>query len=311
MAFRATLLANSVAIHTGAKMMTFELEYPRFIHSEFMTHREFGRCASSSRAIPVMKMIKRVWNDPAMPVHWGANQAGMQANESLSGWRKSVAQSIWRAASKVACVLAYGMVKVGLHKQVANRILEPWQWITVVATTSSTTNIYGLRRHKDAQPEFKMLADLMYQAERKTPIKVLGPGEWHLPYIRSEDWTLAERHCQVGRITRDMPKHQEVIEVLKKVSAARCARVSYLNHDQTVPSMDADLKLFDRLVGSVPLHASPTEHQGTPDKRVEFFLQEVGTEHQDIVELWDVPELHGNLKGFKQHRKMLANEYIS
>uniref|UniRef100_A0AAU6VZG8 Thymidilate synthase n=1 Tax=Pseudomonas phage Arace01 TaxID=3138526 RepID=A0AAU6VZG8_9VIRU len=307
MAFKATVLANSIARETGAKMITFELEYPRFIHSEFMTHREFGRCASSSRAIPVMKMIKRVWNDPAMPVHWGANQAGMQANESLEGWRLKVAKGIWRAASKVACVLAYGMVKVGLHKQVANRILEPWQWISVVATTSNTTNIYGLRRHKDAQPEFKMLADLMYQAEIRSLPKPLEPGEWHLPYIQSADWLYAERECQKGRITRDMPKKSEVYEVLKKVSAARCARVSYLNHDQSNPSIEADLKLFDRLVGSVPLHASPTEHQGMPDS----IIGEEEQEDRSTKPIWEEPELHGNLKGFVQHRKLLPNEYIS
>lgn len=303
MAFKATVLANSIARQTGAKMITFELEYPRFIHSEFMTHREFGRCASSSRAIPVMKMIKRVWSDPAMPVHWGANQAGMQANESLEGWRLKVAKGIWRAASKVACVLAYGMVKVGLHKQVANRILEPWQWISVVATTSSTTNIYGLRRHKDAQPEFKLLADLMHQAEMRSVQTTLEAGEWHLPYIQSADWLYAERHCQKGRITRDMPKKSEVYEVLKKVSAARCARVSYLNHDQSNPSIEADLKLFDRLVGSVPLHASPTEHQGTPDTR--------SIDGEGMSEAWDNPCEHGNLNGFVQHRKLLPNEYIS
>ena len=47
-----------------ANLWTFELTYPRYIHSEFMTHRVFSRNASSSRAIPVKRMIEQVRNNP-------------------------------------------------------------------------------------------------------------------------------------------------------------------------------------------------------------------------------------------------------
>src|SRR5690606_30080072 len=117
-----------------------QLRYPRFIHAEFMTHRAFSRNASSSRAIPVHKMLSQVWNDPATPIHWGASRPGMQAREELKGWKRKAAQAIWKLAGRAACVFAWGAMKLGLHKQVANRILEPWQYIHVVVTATDWDN---------------------------------------------------------------------------------------------------------------------------------------------------------------------------
>ena len=75
-------------------------------------------------------------------------------------------------------------------------------------------------------------------------------GEWHLPYITDEDRGTAEATGVPG--------------ILQKMSAARCARVSYLNHDGKSPDRDADLNLFERLAGSEPMHASPLEHVARP-----------------------------------------------
>ena len=133
------MIADSVS-EFGVRICTLQLKYPRFIHSEFMTHRVFSRSASSSRAIPINKIISQVWNDPAMPVHWGANVSGMQAKKELKGWRLSLAKNIWVTASKFACIFAYLFSKIGLHKQIGNRILEPWQFINVIVT--STGSLY-------------------------------------------------------------------------------------------------------------------------------------------------------------------------
>jgi hypothetical protein len=54
--------------------------------------------------------------------------------------------------------------------------------------------------------------------------------------------------------------------------------------------------LYGRLVGSVPLHASPCEHQASPDERLGI--------------RWRHPGLHGNLQGYCQHRKALPNECL-
>ena len=255
----------------GRELATFELCYWRPIHAEVMTHRDFSRNASSSRAIPVKKVLAQVWSHPARPMHWGANQPGMQADNELTGWRRWVAQAAWTAASKAVCACAWVMNSVGLHKQVANRILEPFQRISVVLTASDLRNFFELRCHEDAQPEIYALAMSMRNALKKSNPRILKPGEWHLPYVTDAE-----------RATQD-------VGTLKSVSAARCCRVSYLKHDGTRANLAEDLKLCERLVGAEPLHASPFEHQATPD-----FLN---------YGLYSRPAMHGNLRGWIQHRK--------
>jgi hypothetical protein len=266
MTIEAKIIADSF-YYVGDKkhrITTFQLRYPRFFHAEFMTHRVFSRNASSSRAIPVMKMLKDIWTDPAMPIHWGQNQAGMQAKTELEGFKRRLAETLWRGAGKAACIFAYGMNKLGLHKQVANRITEPWQHISVIITATELDNFYALRDHPDAQPEIRDLAQKMKAAQDASTPRELKSGEWHLPY------------CSDAEIAT-LP-----LEVLKKISAARCARVSYLTHDGLMPNVEKDIALHDRLVASEPIHASPVEHQATPSG-------------DDLF--------HKNFKGFIQYRE--------
>ena len=302
MGFEVKIIKRSIS-EAGMPLVTAQFKYPRFIHAEFMTHREFSRNASSSRAIPVHKMIEQVRNDPAMPIHWGANQPGMQADNQLSPEDAKASEAVWRDAAHSASNYAEVLAGMGLHKQVANRVLEPYQWMHVIATTSNTSNFFGLRRHRDAQPEIKLVADLWHEALEQTPAELIKLHDWHLPYIQEEDVDAARIHLQVGRITRDMPSKYEIDNLLVAMSAARCARVSYLTHDGQKPSVVADLELYQRLVGAQPLHASPTEHQATPD----FMRDAPGFVN---IEEWANKEEHGNLIGWRQFRKMLPGEYI-
>lgn len=302
MPFKAQVITDSIGPE-GQTLTTSVLQYPRLIHAEFMTHREFSRNASSSRAIPVAKVIDQVRNDPAMPVHWGKNQPGMQAHEEVDPSTIEEMKELWIKSAWAAADIAEQMMDAGLHKQVANRILEPYQWMHVVVTTTSHTNFDGLRAHVDADPNIHHLADLWIGARQQSQPQQLYHGQWHLPFIDADDWATAQNYCQVDRITRDMPGYHEVVEVLKKVSAARCARVSYLNHEGKRPDLLEDLRLFDRLVRSEIIHASPTEHQATPDMMV---LPSTCS----LVEDWQARPLHGNLPGWVQHRKLLPNEYI-
>lgn len=269
---KATVIEDSIGEH-GVRLTTLALQYHRYIHGEFLTHRMFSRNASSSRAIPVMTIIKQVWNDPVIPVHWGANMPGMQAKEELSGWRKAVARSLWKGAAKVACVIAYGMTKAGLHKQVANRILEPWQQMHVIVTATEWENFFNLRDHPDAQPEIRILAARINLAMASSIPVIREVGGWHLPYISSAE-----------RVTHSLVD-------LIKMSAARCARVSYLTHDGKQPNAVKDIALYDRLVGSVPIHASPVEHQATP------YLSS-----QDWC---------ANFRGWEQHRQTVEESFAS
>ena len=272
MTITARIIANSIS-EDDVRLTTMELMYPRFIHAEFMTHRVFSRNASSSRAIPVAKMIEQVRTNPAVPIHFGKNQPGMQAREELTGEACREVKADWMFVASVAAEAAKRMAAQGAHKQVVNRILEPFQHIHVVVTATDWDNFFQLRAHDDAQPEIRELALQMraaMNASTPVPMQFL---DWHLPYIQAHE-------CQL-----------HATDVLRKCSAARCARVSYLTHDGATPSIEKDLELFERLVGSVPIHASPTEHQATPAK-------------------W-LTNLHGNFRGWVQHRKLIENRAIS
>ena len=241
----ATVIADSISSH-NKRITTLQLKYPRFIHSEFMTHRVFSRNSASSRAIPVAKMIEQVQNDPAMPIYWGLNQPGMQAGKEHEDI--STAQVWWKAAAIDAAASATLLNDLGLHKQIVNRVLEPFQWMHTIVTATEWDNFFELRCHPDAQPEFQALANAMRAAmDGSVPVERSGGmgwhGAWHLPYVSDDE------RANLHPLT------------LPKLSAARCARVSYLKHDGTAPVLSEDMTLFERLVGSKPLHASPIEHQ--------------------------------------------------
>lgn len=267
----AKIIADSVS-PAGVRITTMEWVYPRFIHGEVMTHRVFSRNAMSSRAVPVKNMLKQVLFDPAMPVHWGANQPGMQAKAELAGWRRLAARGLWRLGSVLAVSVAGLMHLAGVHKQVANRVLEPWQWMHTLVTSTEWDNFFELRHHPDAQPEFYALAKRVL-----TEMEISAPARtgYHVPFISTEE-------------RADMQAEEAF-----KVSAARCARVSYLTHDGKAPSKEADLKLFDRLAGSKPFHASPLEHQAV------------------AMDSLNSEDYSGNLKGWHQFRKDWEFKHVS
>lgn len=242
MACEVKIIEDSINI-SGNRITTYQLKYWRGIHSELMTHRVFSRNASSSRAIPIEKMISQVRTDPAGPVHWGLNQKGMQAYSELPSDKIEVAKALWKQAANSAADQAEHMNVLGLHKQVVNRVLEPFQYIHVVLTATEFNNFFDLRDHPAAQPEIQELAIEMRKAMEVSIPKTLMSGRWHIPYIMEHE------------------RHVYPIETLLKISTARCARVSYITHGETSVSVENDVILHDRLVGSVPIHASPTEHQ--------------------------------------------------
>lgn len=304
MTIEAKVIADSIGPHSP-RLTTLQLRYPRFIHAEFMTHRVFSRNASSSRAIPVEKQIALIKEDTAMPLHWGKNQPGMQAFEESDAYiniaGKPVAytsQEAWLEARDRAIAVAEAYHAAGYHKQIVNRILEPFAHISVVVTATDFENFFWLRRHKDAQPEIKILADNMFWAmEASEPVE-LGYKEWHLPYVTQEDRDKVFDLTAMYHASDDIDPWTEM---LIKISVARCARVSYLTHDGKKPDVHKDMALYERLVGSEPLHASPAEHQARPDEIV----------YGEHVKLWQSPHLHGNLTGYQQFRKMLPGEHYT
>jgi hypothetical protein len=315
MTITAQIVADSIS-SDGIRLTTMQLRYPKFIHSEFMTHRVFSRNASSSRAIPVERMIEDVLRDPVVPSFWGKNQPGMQASGEINdpvtlmmpdgggfgGGPKDFTRSeAWLEARDGAIEIARAFAKAGYHKQIVNRLLEPWAHINVVVTSTEFANFFALRCHPGAQPEMRLLAEAMRDARAASTPTLLQPGEWHLPYFDPRrDMDLLPTRPPEG-----IPKTWDewFLGLAIKLSVARCDRVSYLTHEGKPPNVEEDLKLYDRLVGAEPLHASPAEHQATPDEKDPNL--EVSY-HYD----WENPHEHGNFVGWRQFRKTLPNESV-
>jgi thymidylate synthase ThyX len=230
MTITARIEADTVS-PVGDRITTFVLTYPRFIHSELMTHRAFSRNAASSRAIPIERMIKDVLENPAMPIHWGKNQSGMQAREEVEDVRH--AQAEWLHAALRAVDSALRLSRLGIHKQIANRLLEPFAHITTILTGTDWDGFYSQRLHPDAQPEFRELARCMKEAH--DALGTPREGVEHIPF--------------------DEPGHP----LRQKVAIGRCARVSYLTHDG-VRDPAKDVELYERLASADPPHLSPMEH---------------------------------------------------
>lgn len=235
------ILADSISA-SGNRLTTVEATYPRIIHAEIMTHRVFSRNAASSRAIPVQKMIKNVLENPYIPSHWGKNQKGMQAYYLLEGEDKQKAIVEWLKARDKAVMSAQALLDIGVHKQLTNRLLEPFQWYTTIISATDWDNFFNLRDHSEAHPDIRLIASKIKESLNDNSPTLLGENEWHLPLIFEKDLS-------------------ESINDLKKIATGRCARVSYLTHDGN-RDLSKDIELHDRLLKSC--HMSPFEHIATP-----------------------------------------------
>lgn len=271
MAYGVKLLLDSVN-PKGIRLCTWELTYPRFVHSELLTHRQFSKCSASSRAIPTPKMLERIEVDPVMPVWWGKNQSGMQAKEELSGNILSAAKAIWLCARDSAVAYSRKLHELGAHKQITNRVTEPWMWITVIMSTTFHANWFMLRDHKDAQPEIACLAKQMHDMYWEHKPIFIPEGEWHMPLLFDKE---------------DLIKEGFDNESLRRISVSRCARTSYLSHDGIRDPKEDAVGLFQKLRTSDPMHLSPFEH---------------------VAESTNTMDMFGNFKGWCQYRKKIFGE---
>lgn len=295
MTMYAKVIADSIA--NDIRLTTMELYYPLIIHAQLMTHRMFSRNAQSNRAMPVNKVLEQVRNNPAMPSRWGKNQAGMEDagehDESVDTIGMGMEEDFlskkraWKEAAQVASGYSEAFSEAGYHKQVANRLTMPFQYIKVIVTATDFSNFFSLRLN-DADPTMMELAGMMHEAILSSIPKELKSGEWHLPYISNEDLAEGWNYSQ-----------------LRRMSAARCARVSYNNHDNSAPNVGKDLELAHKLLKDG--HMSPFEHQATPmdmekDEQLWHSKWEKGVTHTDRnYDMWS-----GNFRGWIQYRQIVG-----
>lgn len=262
----------------GSRLITWCWEYPRMIHAEIMTHRALSRNSASSRAIPAGSLRRRTENAPATPIYWGQNQKGMQANQELEGDALQDACNWWRHGLALMSEHHAHGEALGLHKQIVNRVIEPWMVIAVVVSTTDHANLFHQRKHHAAEPHFQCIANLAWELFHNHMPTYVAPGGWHLPYVDTGIESLGSLHPPT------------YIDVAKKVSTARCARVSYLTHEGKRDAVE-DIRLHDDLASTIdadePGHFSPFEHPAMA----------VGKR-----------ERHANFEGWKSYRQFFPKQ---
>lgn len=289
---KVNIVADSIS-PDNTRITTMELEYPRFIHAEFMTHRALSKNASSSRAIPIKTMHENILKNTATPVYWGKNQPGMSAKEELEADKITEALQVWAEARDSAIAFADKLSDLGVHKQIANRLTEPFQIIKTLVTGTDWNNFFWLRDHPDAQPEFKALAYMMKQAMSASTPRMLHLGEWHLPYVPF----VGEGKYKLANSTDETLYDLEEARI---ISTSCSAQVSYRKSDD---SLDKAKAIYGRLVESEPVHASPTEHQATP------IMPGAVNEGVTSYNYSQATQYSGNLRGWVQFRQTIKNNY--
>lgn len=287
-----SVLASRHAV-TGARLDTLLIRAPRILLAEMNTHRAISKNTASSRAIPIAKMIDQVMNDPFVPEVWTKNQPGMQGYELLSEALEEQAQTRWLLARDEAVRQAEWMVEIGCHKQIVNRLLEPFMWTLACWSGTEWDNFFALRDHPAAEPHIQILAKAIRKARDEAEVQVLEPGDWHLPFADgSDNWNMVRYH--EGSAGLDWAG---ILERVKVLSVARCASTSYLTVEGGEMTLERAQKIYDSLSGP-PLHASPYEHVAQADHVMSADFPSDGpmyvSEHD-----------HRNFIGFRQLRAQI------
>jgi thymidylate synthase ThyX len=277
--YSVKVLADSIS-PKGIRLFTAELIYPRIVHSEFMTHRVKSRNAGSNRAIPAAKLLAAVTEEPFVPIYWGKNQKGMNPGDEFNPETVKQLETIWLEARDDATKHASRLLEFGVHKGIPNRLLEAWQWITVIVSATEWNNFFNLRIDKDAEPHMRELAYRIWQEYSASTPKPMIIGDWHLPLIYDDDrqevyQTLRQQHNY---------SYGAYNKMLAKISTGRCARVSYLTHNG-VRSIEEDIRLHNQLLQNG--HWSPFEHS---------------------AQCMEDMSWRGNFRGWRQYRKFFKTE---
>jgi thymidylate synthase ThyX len=295
----AKIIADSES-DEGIRMTTMEIEYPRFILSELNTHRMLSKNSASSRAIPVKAMHEHIRANTAAPISWGINQPGMKASISLDTEDALEVLMLWDQARDNALDISLQLADLNIHKQITNRITEPFMIMKTVISGTEWANFFWLRDHPDAQPEIQELASKMKAAMDASQPEYLAANEWHLPYVRS----VRNRFGTLEYL--DATGEPMTLVDARVVSASCCAQVSYRKNDD---SLDKAWRVFKQLIESVPAHASPIEHQATPMATEVMYRFEPETWQEGVTHVSAKSDLwSGNLRGWIQFRKMIPTE---
>lgn len=306
----ARVLADSICPE-GIRLTTLLVRLPRIVLAELNTHRMLSRNCASSRAIPVEKRIAALDEDCFIPAAFAANQKGMVAGEQLDAEDQDEAKADWEDAMRHMSRSARLLASRGVHKQWANRLIEPFSYVEDVITATEWSNFFALRISPHAQPEIREAAEAMKAAMDASTPWLIDPNamrmqnRWHLPLVDERDFRDVEVSHQYNQATG--------IPLIVGLSVARCARVSYLTHEGK-RDIAADLRLYRQLTDNG--HLSPAEHCATPFATNEWRqirnLQDsikIRVGDQTLAKRFSTSlEFNGNFRGWTQYRKFLPFE---
>lgn len=298
----AKVIKHSISA-SGKEMLTYEFVFPRFILAEVNTHRMLSKGAASSRAVPIADTILAIEQNPALPIHWGQNNAGMSSNGELQGTALVSAKQLWKSAVDAAIGLARAASsKTGVngHKQWVARMIENYTFTKQVISGTEWANLFWLRDHEAAQPEFRELARCAKVAYQESVPTLLYPGQWHLPYIDFDG------------VNYYTSKEVVSLEVAKQISASCCAQVSYRKLDDSIEKAQKVFSMLNIGHETEAPHATPTEHQATPMSDSTDLINvpfNPNTWQNGITHVRkDGSMWSGNLSGYVQYRQLIPNE---
>lgn len=285
----AKVVAHSINSFNN-EIISFLITFPRMILAEFNTHRRFSRNSASSRAIPFKKMVQSVIDNPFVPLVWQETHTGMQGSKYIKDPDKIQELTMeWLQARDYAVKQATNLDKLGVTKQICNRLLEPFMWHTVAFTTTELENFFGQRSSiyindlsNKSHRSINEYLHYNYHPEKQNEKKYILPGalvDWmelnqgkaepHMmllceaifdAYNQSEpdvvfmnDWHIPFRNDILNQFNGISIK--EAI----KVSSSMMARTSYTVFDEVKEvTFEKHLKLHDDLIPDK--HWSPLEH---------------------------------------------------
>jgi hypothetical protein len=217
------------------RILTMQLEYPRLIHSQLKTYGLLRSNSSSSRAIPTKRMIAITEeSEPYIPASFVADGKGMGGTTLVNSEVCAEAQGLIKELYDTTRETVRKLNKIGVHKQHANRYLEPWSMIRVIATGAEAAwkhIVYQrLRDDGSVQPEFVELAQILKVVlDDSKPVS----RTWHIPYLAEGE----------------MPTRDAVL-----YACARAARESYRREEVTDDFLERLMSLWDEG------HYTPFEH---------------------------------------------------
>ena len=287
------IIADSIAPN-GKRITTLRSIYWLCIHPEHLRHGPISHSVASGRAIPISRTIEQVTDNPWYPSQYGKTHKGMQHSEVFTGDDVHELDKLWLETSRLMLEQVEKFNKIGVTKQLTNRLLAPWVQVRDVTTSTDYDAFLKLRLHDTAEIHIQELAVETLVALATSVPKKLEPGEWHLPFITDDDreyalYTFKEQEPESYTFPMEVEdafaRHNVSMadQLLILISAARCAYTSYdKNKGKT---RDAELTTAARKL--LPYHHySPFEHQARARNVSKYYVS-------------------GRSRGWQQARKIL------